>query len=182
MAAIWSRKMANNRIWPALTLLLVLLSACATEGLAPAPAAGPTDGPAPTLAPRYYTVQPGDSLWGIADALGVDADMLITVNEIDDPSLIQPGQRLLISDKVTVSGRVLPTPTATPFPCQQGCAQPPDGCEIKGVIAKLDGTKIYVLPEDELYDLRGADKWFCRVLDAESAGWVRWTEYGPALE
>ncbi len=45
---------------------------------------------------KQYTVQPGDSLSGIADSFGVDLDRLISVNQIADPALIQPGMVLTI--------------------------------------------------------------------------------------
>ncbi len=45
---------------------------------------------------RTYTVQPGDSLSGIADSFGVNLDSLISTNRISDPALIQPGTVLKI--------------------------------------------------------------------------------------
>lgn len=162
----------------ALALLAALFLAACAQGPLPTPA--PPPGPTATLAPRYYTVAPGDTISAIAAALGIDEQTLILVNEIENPDLIQPGQRLLISERVTISGRVLPTATPTPLPCLQGCRQPFPGCEIKGIVARLDGEQLYLLPEDELYALREADMWFCRAGDAERSGWRRWTVYGPA--
>ncbi len=49
-----------------------------------------------------YTVQPGDTLYGIAFRQGVDFRDLIAWNGIEDPTLIHPGQTL----------RVLPLPGA----------------------------------------------------------------------
>ncbi len=171
-AAIWSRRRV-----PAALLAALLLAAC----VQPLPAATPAApaAPTPTLALRYYTVQPGDTLSGIATAVGMDVQTLILVNELEDPDQIQPGLRLLISDKVTASGRVLPTPTPTPRPCPNGCPQPFPGCQIKGIVARLDGAKLYALPEDEIYALTEADLWFCRIEDAQRLGWQRWTVFGP---
>jgi len=138
-----------------------------------------TPTPTATPTPYFYIVQPGDTLWEIARRHGMDLETLIQVNELEDPSLLRPGQRLLISDRVTISGRLLPTPTPTPVPCRSGCREPVPGCVIKGVIARLDGTRMYLLPEDELYYRRSADVWFCREEDARRAGWRRWTPYGP---
>jgi LysM repeat protein len=132
-----------------------------------------------TPTPHFYEVQPGEALWQIAQRFGIDPDILAEVNELDNPDLIQPGQQLLISDRVTISGRVLPTATPTPRPCLEGCRQPPPGCDIKGIVAQLDGTRLYLLPEDELYNLRTADLWFCREQDAQNAGWLHWTPSGP---
>ena len=78
----------------------------------------------------------------------------------------------MISDYVTISGRYLPiptptpVPTATPRPCAQGCVYPVEGCEIKGIISRIDGTRLYVLPDDAFYLRRDADVWFCNEDDA----------------
>lgn len=137
-------------------------------------------GATPTPTPQFHEVQPGESLWTIAQRYGVDVNILAEVNELENPDLLQPGQELLISDRITVSGRLLPTPTPTPIPCLEGCHTPPPGCDIKGVIARLDGTRFYLLPSDDPYDVRTADVWFCREEDARAAGWQRWTPFGPA--
>jgi LysM repeat protein len=168
----------------------ILLGACGTQtgsgerpgaGVASDGVVGPTPMPvvSATPTPLYYEVQPGETLWDIAQRYGVNPDILAEVNELDDPNLIQPGQQLLISERVTISGRVLPTATPTPRPCLEGCRQPPPGCEIKGIVAQLDGTRLYLLPDDELYNLRTADLWFCRAVDAQNAGWLHWTPSGP---
>jgi len=164
-------------LWGSLLLALLWLAGCVQPPLTPTPAV--TEGPPPTPVLRYYTVQPGDTLSSIAAAVGIDMQTLIQVNELENPDLIQPGVRLLISDKVTASGQLLPTPTPTPLPCVNGCAQAFPGCQIKGILARLDGVKLYALPGDELYPLREADLWFCRVEDAERLGWRRWTVFGP---
>ncbi|RME81566.1 MAG: hypothetical protein D6775_13290, partial [Caldilineae bacterium] len=69
-----------------------------------------------------------------------------------------------------------PTPTATPIPCPQGCPYPVAGCEIKAIFARIDGTPLYVLPEDEFYPLREPDLWFCTEESARRAGWQHWGE------
>ncbi|GAB4562657.1 MAG: hypothetical protein Kow0047_10920 [Anaerolineae bacterium] len=160
--------------WPALAAIAALLASCALPIITPVPTATPSPSPTPTPTPIIYEVQPGDTLWGIAQRFGLPVEILALANELDDPNLIRPGQRLLISDKVTISGRPLPTPTPTPVPCQDGCLSPPPGCEIKGIVARLDGTKFYLLPGDPLYGRRAADIWFCREIDAQQAGWQRW--------
>jgi len=157
-----------------------LLTACNNWLLAP-----PEEKPVtPTVVsgtptPYFYEVKQGDSLWSIAKKMGVDVNTLVVVNELEKPDEIHPGDRLLISNKVTVSGRVLPTPTPTPIPCLHGCIQPPKGCVIKGYQARLDGMKLYVTPDDEIYPVQQADVWFCREQDARNAGWRRWTPRGP---
>ncbi len=161
------------RLWM-LAAVVLALAACANLATPP-----PTPEP-PTPTPYFYTVQRGDTLFGLAARFGIEPNRLIEVNELENPSLLQPGQKLLISDRVTVSGRVLPTATPTPRPCVQGCKQRNDECQIKAFRARLDGTKLYVLPADDLYLLAEADLWFCREEEAQAAGWVHWTPAGPA--
>ncbi len=52
--------------------------------------------PTPEPAPDRYTVQPGDTLWGIAKAHNTTVTALAELNGIVNPSLIYPGQQLLI--------------------------------------------------------------------------------------
>jgi LysM repeat protein len=49
-----------------------------------------------TGGPRRYVVQPGDSLETIASRAGVSPATLASVNELDDPDLLQPGSELEI--------------------------------------------------------------------------------------
>ncbi|MCL6552709.1 MAG: LysM peptidoglycan-binding domain-containing protein [Firmicutes bacterium] len=59
--------------------------------------AGPTATPTATPGiPDEYTVQPGDTLRGIAQRFNVTPEALIELNGIEDPNLIQPGQVLKI--------------------------------------------------------------------------------------
>jgi 5'-nucleotidase/UDP-sugar diphosphatase len=60
------------------------------------PRATPEVTPSPTPIRGTYEVQAGDTLSGIADQLGVDAEALAEANDIDDPDLIYPGQKLII--------------------------------------------------------------------------------------
>jgi LysM repeat protein len=57
--------------------------------------------PAATVAvaasgPRRYVVQPGDSLESIAARAGLSPTTLASVNQLDDPDLLQPGSQLEI--------------------------------------------------------------------------------------
>lgn len=162
-----------------LLLVMGLLAACNNALLQPP---GPNGAPVagtPTPTPIFYTVQRGDTLWSIAEKTGIDVETLAFVNDMTQSDILHPGDKLLISDRVTRSGVVLPTPTATPIPCLQGCRQPPEGCVIKAYRARLDGMQLYVLPDDEIYDLPQVDVWFCREQDAQQAGWRHWTPNGP---
>jgi len=46
--------------------------------------------------PRRYVVQPGDSLESIAARTGLSPSTLASVNQLDDPDLLQPGHELEI--------------------------------------------------------------------------------------
>ncbi len=78
------------------------------------PAEG-TPGPLPTWTPVVYTVQPGDSLSGIALRFDVPLADLAAANGIDDPNVIRAGQRLVIPGPTREPTATVP-PTATPTP------------------------------------------------------------------
>jgi murein DD-endopeptidase MepM/ murein hydrolase activator NlpD len=66
----------------ALTLLLLLaVSAIAQE---------------PTPEPQVYVVEPGDTLFQIAERFGSTVEAIVAANDIENPSLINPGQELII--------------------------------------------------------------------------------------
>lgn len=46
--------------------------------------------------PQYYFVRPGDTLHLIASRYGLDLQTLITINNLDDPNTIYPGQRITL--------------------------------------------------------------------------------------
>lgn len=69
----------------------------------------PSETPTPE-GPKTYIVEPGDTLSSIADQFDVDILLLISVNNITDPSAINAGQELTIPQ----AGAVLPTTTALP--------------------------------------------------------------------
>jgi len=169
-----------KRVFLFLIITTWLLTSCSGFQLGPPVASTPNvETPLATPTPHFYVVRPGDTLWAIAKKTGVDVNTLVAVNELKNPDALRPGDRLLISDKVTISGQPLPTPTPTPIPCLYGCIHPPAHCKIKGYQARLDGMKLYVLPEDEIYPMQQADVWFCREQDARNMGWQHWTPDGP---
>ncbi len=59
----------------------------------------PTSTPAPTPVLPMYTVKKGDTMESIADELGTTIERLVEVNNIDDPSLISIGQKLVIPEE-----------------------------------------------------------------------------------
>lgn len=85
------------------------------------------EGTSPWVTDAYY-VQPGDTIEGIAATFSVAIEALITFNNLDDPDLLQIGQRILIpatpdditGDTVVIpayeSGPALPYPSSPYFP------------------------------------------------------------------
>ena len=63
----------------------------------------PTATPTPYPKDFFYTVQPGDTLWSIAQKLGTTVDELTALNRLADPNLIREGMQLLIPGRVEVN-------------------------------------------------------------------------------
>ena len=47
-----------------------------------------------------YVVQPGDTLWNLAKKFNTTVDDIVKINDIENPDLIYPGQKLLILKKI----------------------------------------------------------------------------------
>jgi LysM repeat protein len=56
----------------------------------------PKDKAPPKNCPMYYTVKPGDTVWGISMWFGVPMNAIVRVNHLNNPSVIYPGTRLCI--------------------------------------------------------------------------------------
>jgi LysM repeat protein len=69
--------------------------AAATLTSATTPAAATSSG-------LHYTVQPGDTLWGIAQQFGTTVDAVASANQIQDPNLIYEGETFVINVHYTV--------------------------------------------------------------------------------
>ena len=52
--------------------------------------------PQPPTGGQVYVVQPGDTLYSIAQKFNVSMEEIIRLNNISRPDLVYPGQRLLI--------------------------------------------------------------------------------------
>lgn len=59
----------------------------------------------------YYTVQPGDNLWSIANRFGTTIEAIMEANQLTTPNL-QVGQRLYIP----IPTHHMPSPPFTPMP------------------------------------------------------------------
>ena len=71
--------------------LLTWLSATSMFVLAGWPSASLADGTV-----NVHTVQPGESVRGIAEANGVTSDTILAANTMTDPDLLQVGQQLVV--------------------------------------------------------------------------------------
>lgn len=58
--------------------------------------ASPATAQDPTPEPEVYVVQPGDTLFTIAQRFGSSVEAIVAANNIANPSLINPGQKLVI--------------------------------------------------------------------------------------
>ncbi|WP_317368475.1 LysM domain-containing protein, partial [uncultured Tyzzerella sp.] len=47
-----------------------------------------------------YVVQSGDTLWDLAKKFNTTVDDIVKLNDIENPDLIYPGQKLLILKKI----------------------------------------------------------------------------------
>ena len=142
----------------AVIALLVLASACTAPAkrLTPAPSPTPTLGasptpsllpsPSPTPSPTsiIYVVQPGDTLAGIAALYGTTADDICAFNELEDCSLIYPGDELQIpGEGVTPT---IPTPSPTPTHTPSGTVTPTPSPTPTSTPLTLTPTNTRVVP------------------------------------
>ena len=56
--------------------------------------------PSPMAGAVIYMVQPGDTLWKIAKRYRTTVEDILAINEIENPDLIYPGQKLLIIKQI----------------------------------------------------------------------------------
>ena len=79
---------------------LLIVTPTTASGVAGSPAIGvATAAAAPTIDPATlttYVVREGETLFTIALQLGVDFELLLEINGIEDPASVQPGQEILV--------------------------------------------------------------------------------------
>ncbi|MDF2994251.1 MAG: LysM repeat [Microbacterium sp.] len=108
-------------VWPAAIVGTIALALTGESAAHAAPPVSPltalppvpaTAGSAPVIrpassAPATHTVEPGDTVWAIAQRYGLDTAALQAANGLDGASIIRPGQVLTL-------GTAAPTPSAPP--------------------------------------------------------------------
>lgn len=101
-----------------------------------------------------YTVQPGDTLSGIAQQTGVSMAQLVTANDLSDPNRLSVGQLLRLAEEV-------PTDNAPPAPEQVTSTAPEErpntytvqsGDSIYRIARNFDVTMDAILAVNELAD------------------------------
>jgi len=128
---------------------------------------GPTPVPgAPTASPRgteviIHSVQPGESLLGIALQYDTSVEVVMAANNIADAQWIFAGQELIIplgtpTPVPTPTPRPTPTPTPGPPYAAPDLLDPAEGETFRGTEADivLNWASVGILAEDEWYILR----------------------------
>jgi LysM repeat protein len=98
------KRISSARYWTLLIPILFILWLFLWPVMSQAQA-DPTSTPDPE-GNIYYMVQPNDSLWSIAARSGISLQELLDLNEIEEDSVVNPGDQILI-------GHVTPAPTPT---------------------------------------------------------------------
>ena len=92
-----------------------------------------------TLRPRMATVQPGDSLWKIANENGVSVNELARTNGLSDSARLEVGQVLIIPIRLDAGGQ--PTNTGAPPPPVESV--PGGGIPLPASVAMATPTAVF---------------------------------------
>jgi len=96
----------------------------------------------PTAVPVTYVIQPGDTLYGIAQRFGTTVEALAAANDIADPAQIVAGQKLIIP-----TGPVAAEPSASPPASPNRRVHPVHPGETLPSLAFRYGTTVLALRE-----------------------------------
>jgi LysM repeat protein len=126
------------------------------------PASTPTvEGAALAPGEQVYTVESGDTLSGIAKKFNTTVNLLMSRNNIKDPSLLRVGQTIIIpvgTPTPLPTPTFRPTSTSTPGPPYPAPALlwPPDGAVYRGEAATVwvQWASVGLLAPDEWYVVR----------------------------
>jgi len=118
------------------------------------PTITPTEGPTitPTYAgPQQYQVQAGDNCVSIADNFGVDLEVLLALNSLDNNCSIVAGQIIIIP----AQGQTLPTRTPLPTGLPRATVitvTVQTGDSIQSLADEFDSTVADIVSENKLTD------------------------------
>lgn len=127
------------------------------------PASTPPATGSPALAPgeQTYTVQSGDTLSDIAKKVSSNVNLLMSRNNIKDPSLLRVGQVIIIpagtpTPLPTPTFRPTSTPTPGPPYGPPALLWPPDGTVFRGesAVVLVQWASLGLLAPDEWYVVR----------------------------
>ncbi len=105
-------------------------------------------GPTPTPEPPIYVVQPGDTLYTIAQRFETTVEAIVAANDIADPSLIRVGQKLIIP---TSRPELVPSPE----PMADSRVHPVHPGETLPALAFRYGTTVWALRQVNHLDRLG---------------------------
>ena len=108
----------------------------------PAQASAKPTGNAPTAAIGEYVVQPGDTLSGIAKAVGVTLKALLDANELTDPDRLKAGQKLTVPAGATPPASTARSnqPTAPAQPSASPVASAPTAQQPNPTVDEVNAT------------------------------------------
>ncbi|MCB0193729.1 MAG: LysM peptidoglycan-binding domain-containing protein [Anaerolineae bacterium] len=108
------------------------------------PTITPTPQPAtatPTPEPIYHVIEEGDVAVSIAAQYNISVEKLLQVNNVDDPTLLQIGQELMIPVTITPDPTTSPTPRYSPTPTSEPVYHTvEDGDTLLGIAIEFDTT------------------------------------------
>lgn len=133
----------------------------APQSTLPAATPFPTGAAAPAPGEQAYTVELGDTLSGIAKKFNTSVNLLMSRNNIKDPSLLRVGQTIIIpagtpTPLPTPTFRPTNTPTPGPPYGPPALLWPPNGTVYRGesAVVLVQWASVGLLAPDEWYVVR----------------------------